>query len=288
MSNLSTCAMLVNLSISQWGGRKFDKKATKEVADNHNASADEIGRFNKVLVAVSALKTISKLVHEIRSFHYANTLPWSSAGPCILPSANYPFYAEKMRDYKVEFEKRVVEFISNYPAYIEDSKSRLNGLFNPDDYPVDIEHRFNIKVSVLPVPSADDFRVQVGDAETARIKAEIEESVRKTTAVAMKELWARLYDAIGCIHERLSNKDNVFRDSLIGNLSELVDLLPRMNIANDPDLARMAIEAKEKFTKEAPDTLRTNVFVRSKVAVDAKEMMEKMSGFIGKIDIPTV
>ena len=42
--NLNDRALLVQLTISQWSARKLDKRATKEVAQNHGAIDAEIGR----------------------------------------------------------------------------------------------------------------------------------------------------------------------------------------------------------------------------------------------------
>ena len=61
-STLSTRAMLVSLSISQWSGRRLDREITDEVNQQHNAAADA-GRYNKLLLPKEALaETVWDLV----------------------------------------------------------------------------------------------------------------------------------------------------------------------------------------------------------------------------------
>jgi hypothetical protein len=76
---LSEKAMLVNLKISVWTARKFDPKVTQEIERSHNTRGD-IGRFNKALVSLKSVKKYQVIAGEIRTFHYANTLPWGDEG----------------------------------------------------------------------------------------------------------------------------------------------------------------------------------------------------------------
>ena len=52
--NLSDRALLVQLSISQWTARKFDKKVTNDVANTHGV-ASSAGRYNKALLPMNDL-----------------------------------------------------------------------------------------------------------------------------------------------------------------------------------------------------------------------------------------
>lgn len=76
MKDLTSKGMLINLSISQWAGRKHDKSVSQEVASNHGTTADA-GRYNKNVIAKKALEAIKKASNKARTFHYDNTLPWS-------------------------------------------------------------------------------------------------------------------------------------------------------------------------------------------------------------------
>jgi hypothetical protein len=55
------------------------------------------------------------------------------------------------------------------------SRSRLGGLFRPEDYPLstEIRDKFGFETKVMPLPDADDFRVSLGDEEKDRVKRQI-------------------------------------------------------------------------------------------------------------------
>ena len=73
---------------------------------------------------------------------------------------------------------------------------------------------------------------------------------------AQRDLYRRLGEAVERVGERLREDENgkplVFRDSLIENIRELVDVVPRLNIFADDDLAMLCREVKDKFAGIEP------------------------------------
>lgn len=291
MVSLTDKAMLGRLTITQWTARKHDKKVSQEVADNHGASLDS-GRYNKVLVSKAALATLQSAANAARTFHYENTLPWATDGARILPAANFFAYSERMRALRAEFDAQVRTFTAGYPDFVADARTRLNGLFNAADYPSvrEIERRFSFDVEILPMPDAGDFRVTLGDDEAARIRADIQARCDAAVAGAVRDLWTRVHDAVKHMAERLRSYtvddatgkvSNPFRDSLVTNLRELADLLPRLNVTGDPDLDRMRERLCRELAPHDPATLRDNGAVREQVAKSAEDILAAMAGYIG-------
>ena len=280
-STLHQKAMLVKLSISQWSARKYDKDATKLVATQFNTDT-RVGRYNKALVPKEATDPTAKIASEARLYHYKNTLPWGDDNFRLLPAANYMDYSQKMREFKSEFSSAASDFESKFPQYIQDAQSRLNGMFNPADYPPasEIGSFYSMEVTVLPLPTSEDFRVTMQESEVARIREDIEKHNKEAQEAAMQDLWKRLYVAVENMAERLSNKDNIFRDSLVGNISELCGLLPKMNITDDPELERMRREIEDKLCGYEPITLRKDMAQRTQAAQDAKAIMSNMVGYM--------
>jgi len=123
-------AMIVRLSISKWTARKFDKTITQKVIREYG-TADDSGRFNKVLIAKESIQVIDRAATAARAFHYEQTLPWDDAGGRILPAKNFMAYSKEMRTLKEKFGEAVREFVQNYPQYREEAETRLSGMFNP-------------------------------------------------------------------------------------------------------------------------------------------------------------
>lgn len=273
-------AMIVRLSVSQWTARKFDKGVTKQVASEY-AVSDAVGRYNKVLIAKEALQSITQSVSQMRSFHYENTLPWDDGGGRILPSKNFLDYSKKMRELKERYENAVREFVANYDEYRENARQALGRMFDPADYPTksEIERKFGCGTDIEPVPFSGDFRVKLQSDDADRIKEELDARVKERVAEATRDLYVRLNDVVGKFAEKLSDKDAIFRDSLVENVVELVALLPKLNVSNDPGLDALTKETKKKLLAFEPDTLRKDEAVREKAAKDAKAILDKMSGY---------
>lgn len=278
---LSSKAMLVALNISQWSARKYDRKVSKEVAEQHHAG--DAGRYNKLLIAHAAIKEVAKAAGDARLYHYEQTLPWTDEGYRILPAENYLHYTEGMRKLKARFEKSVRKFLDNYEGLKDEARLRLNTLFNEADYPHENEimYRYAFRTNITPLPSAADFRVDLQADELDIIKADIEQRMQNAQADAMKDLYCRVKDCLDRMVERLSDPDAIFRNSLIGNLSDLCNLLPRMNMTNDETLEDMRRQIEAKLVQHDPETLRENKFLRKTVANDAKAILDSMDFYFG-------
>lgn len=283
VTNLSLKAILVGLTIHGWLARKYDKKISIEVIENHSATTDA-GRFNKHLLPGNAesYAAVHKKGRELRTFYYENTLPWSKDGQRILPVANYEAFSEGVRKFKREYQLLANDFIREYPLLKEDAKLLLNGMFNSSDYPTEDEmpEKFSIELETLPMPSAADFRVALADAEVERIQREIEERLQHEIATANKDLWNRLRYAVDNMALRLGNPDGKFHDTLVSNVSEIVDLIPKLNMIGDQDLERVRAKCDEVLTIHPPQNLRDDPSLRAGVAKQAKEISEIMDSYM--------
>jgi hypothetical protein len=280
---LNDRALLVQLNISQWTARKYDKRATKEVADNHGVDAT-VGRYNKSLLPMNdQLDLIHKKSNQIRGEFYDNTLPWGIEGTQLLPTSNYLEFMTTFRKRKGEWQWLTNAFCMNYESYIEDAKRTLGPLFNADDYPHpdNIAHKFKMDMAVFPVPSTD-FRVKISSDELSRIQQDVERRVQEASASAMKDVWQRLYDKVKHIEERLANPSAVFRDTMLENARELCEMLPRLNFADDPTLEQMRREVESKLISYHPDALRNDPDLRRDTAAEAKAIMDRMAVFMGQ------
>lgn len=280
--NLNDRALLVQLNISQWTARKYDKRTTKEVAVSHGV-AENVGRYNKSLLPMNdQLDLIHKKSNQIRAKFYDNTLPWGIEGTQLLPTANYLEFMTDFRKEKGAWQWLVNVFNMNFESYVEDARRTLGSLFDPNDYPQPsaIEGKFKMDLAVFPVPTTD-FRVKLSSDELSRIQQDVERRVQEASASAMKDVWQRLYDKVKHIEERLANPSAIFRDTMLDNARELCDLLPRLNFADDPTLEAMRQEVEQKLVSYHPDALRNDPDLRRDTAAKAKEIMDRMAVFMG-------
>jgi len=279
--NLSDRALLVQLNISQWTARKYDKRATQQVADSNNTTM-AAGRYNKSLLPMNDyLDRVHKKATAIRTKYYQNTLPWGIEGTQMLPSANYLSFMTEFRKEKAEWERLVHDFTDNYDDLCNNAQRFLGDLFNYADYPTrsEIERKFKIDMAIFPVPSAD-FRVQLSNSELDTIQRDVEARLREASATAMKDVWSRLFERVQHMADKLADPTAIFRDSMIDNAREICSLLPRLNFADDVNLENMRQEVESKIAKYHPDALRNDPDLRRDTAAEAKAIMDKMSVFM--------
>lgn len=275
-------AMLANQCISVWEGRKKDKTISDEVLTDATAQKDA-GAWWTRTVPQSALKAIGLAVHHARKAHWESTLPWSDAGPRVLPASMFFEYTSKMQKAKAEFDAAVEGFLVEYPKLVAEAPARLGKLMTDVEFPsVDqLRSKFSFSTQITPLPSAGDFRVDLGADRTNDIREQIEAQSNASMARAMGDLWTRLHAAVDKIATRLSDDEAVFRDSLIENLVDLCELLPKMNVTQDQNLDAMRDEVLSKLSKQDPEVLRKNKPARADAAKAANEIAEKMKAFMG-------
>ena len=279
--SILTKALLVKLSISQFNPKRQDTKTTKEVLNAKQAKATA-GVWVKNLIDPKTLDAIMSVAQASRQEHYKLSLPWRDEGWRILPTAMYQKYYDTLRTQRLKFQGQVTQFIEKYPEYIQEAQSVLNSMFNPNDYPSvsKVQSKFGFSVDFAPLPSGNDFRINLASDKLEAIQQNVDKQVAEATTQAMKDLWVRLADPVKKIVDKLSEPEAIFRDSLIGNLTEIIDLIPSLNVTDNQDLLKLTEECKKQLTTYNPEILRLNKDVRADTANKAQEILKRMEGYL--------
>jgi hypothetical protein len=273
--SISSAAMLVELSISQWTGRKKDRKASKEVTADNNAAIGVANVHKKLLGDCAELGRVHKLTGAIRNMHMGMTMPWSNTGLMLLPTKQYFNYHNAMTEQQNKWQGLVNEFLTAYDWEISQAEARLGDLFHRDEYPTSdtLTTKFAFNLNYIPLPDTGDFRIDVGNEATAQIKDHYKSYYSEQLTNAMNDVWARLHKALTRMSERLDYSDDskkVFRDSLVDNVIEMVHLLDVCNVTGDSQMAALKNKLEVAMYGISGDVLRedTSTRVETKRAVD--------------------
>lgn len=272
---LQDSAMIIALNISQWTARKHDKSVSAEVDAQHNAK--DAGRYNKLLVRKESLDPMEKIAGAARAYLYKMTFPWGDNGDRLLPAALFLEFSQTMQQFRVEFDARVREFVAEYPTLVAEARARLGTLYDSADYPAacEIRNRFSFNPpSVTPVPSANDFRVNLNAEYVDSIKADITARMEERQKDTVKECWIRVRGVVAKMTERLGNDKSPLYDSLIQNARDLIDILPALNLTNDPELTDIASELQAILVPV--DRLRQDKTLRANTAKKADDILKKL------------
>jgi hypothetical protein len=287
---LAQKAVLAAVNVSMWTARRYDASVTEETNRRNHATPDA-GRYNKLLVDKIDIKELNQIRTAARQRHYMLTQPWLDDGSRLLPAALYMSYVDEMRKLKVEYDAAADTFAKNYAGIIKRAKSRLNGMFNEDDYPSpnSIRNHFGFDIKVMPCPDAKDFRVDIAQEHLSMVQQDVEERMRGALDSAMQDVKERITKLVGHMAERLKaykpgDEDNraegLFRDSLVENVRELVALLPAFNLTGDAKLTALTKRIESELCLNDADTLRENDSVRGAVAKAADKILTDVAAFM--------
>jgi hypothetical protein len=154
---------------------------------------------------------------------------------------------------------------------------KLGDLFSRDDYPTveTLRRKFAFSINYMPLPDAGDFRVDIGNEALNEVQQKYQDFYTKQYNTAMNDVWTRLHKALTSMSERLdyTDKENkkIFRDTLVSNVTDMIELLRVCNVTNSSQMAAMADSLEEAMSGVTPDALRDDDTFRAetKAAVDA-------------------
>ena len=282
LDNLSERAMLATLELSSWSGRCIDDAISEEVVQNHAAEKDS-GRFSKRLINKDHLKNILSICNEARKVFKDKTLAWSDRKARLLPSKLFSELSEKLADLKVNHSETVDLFLEGYNGFVEESRNTLGGMFKEEDYPTvdELKQKFAFTYGFDPLADPKDFRCAIDEELKKKIQEDIRTRTEEKYKKAMKLLCEKLYAVMAKFNEKLSEKGAKFKNSLVNNIADLVNILPEMNLTNDPKLAEIAEKIKQDICVFDPEELRHDEQAREKAVEKSKEVMDTISNIYG-------
>lgn len=284
MKTLSSSAMLLDLNISTYTGRKQDKATAAEVNAAKNTKSKTAASVYKSLFTEDAdLEAITSYAGKVRSWLYSVTLPWSDAGTRLVPTKAFFDISHELAQHEQEFNRLVGVFIQNYSVKISAQAFKLGALFDPKEYPSvdDVARKFALRYNFTPVPEVGDFRVDIPAEAVVQLKHDFESMTKTRLQEAMNEPWERLYEEVTHIKNKMTDKEdgkpNKLYESMLENALSLCRTLDSLNIMGDPDLesARRALELS--LTDVDIKTLRQSPEVRASLKSQMEELTEKFS-----------
>ncbi|HEY6320349.1 MAG TPA: hypothetical protein VJA16_02190 [Thermoanaerobaculia bacterium] len=285
-ASLTERALLAALNIREWRGRRRDREVTESVAREHGADRNA-GCYTKAIVPRDFLAAIAKVRTEARTAHCLLTLPWCDDGFRILPADLHLDYMERFRDLRARFHGAVAEFLAAYHDAKAAARTKLGSLYNDDDYPSSARLRqaFELEVKLQPLPAAGDWRLDLPAPTVERLRLDLEARLADAQRHAMGDLYRRLAAVVSRMASTLAEPDKRFRNTLVGNVRELCQLLPSLNLARDQDLASLAREIEHRLAALDPALLRLDPASRQSAAQEAAALLaaveERLASYTG-------
>lgn len=289
--SIGSSAMLVELSVRSWTGRKLDKSVSTEIDVAKNAKTSVVNANKNLMAGTGVLDKITKYGAQVRGWHISQTLPWSDNGSRLLPMSNFMAYKEQLGVLEENYNALVDKFIEAYPNLVISAAFQLGDLFNRAEYPEihTLRNRFSFSYNFFPVPNAGDFRIDINEEAKAEILANCNQAYQDRLNNAMRDAWERLKECLTRMSDRLvvdvvhddegnpNHEFRVFRDSMIDNAKELVDLLKHLNLTQDPMMEQARRDLKHVLDKYDAETLRESFTARTDAKAQVDAILNKMS-----------
>jgi hypothetical protein len=276
IAGVARAAILVDLEISIYSGRKMDKRTQAEVTAAKGANSKRAASVYKSLFAECAeLDAINKFQARVRQEHYRLTQPWNDFGSRLVSTALLQEYKAEMNRREQEFLLLVDAFLIKYDTLVAAAAFQLGTLFDRSEYPDrnEVASKFRINVQFSPLPTSGDFRLDVESAVQQELAEQYEARATKQIAAATQDSWDRLYNALSKLSDRLvvedDGKKRVFHDTLVTGALDMCELLTHMNVLHEPSLERARSQLEAVLSGVTPKELReedgTRVITKQKV-----------------------
>lgn len=266
VAGVARAAVLVELNVSLYSGRKQDKQTQATVVANNSANSKKAASVYKNLFAeCKELDDITKFRARASATHYRWTMPWSDHGPRLLPTASLMAYKADMNRLQTEFDALVAAFLDKYDTLVASAAFQLGTLFDRSEYPERevVARRFRMETSVTPLPVSGDFRLDVESEVQQELIDEYEKKISARLEQASKDLWERLHAALSRLSDRLTideigdvTKRRTFHSTAVTSALELCDMLGSLNVAGDANLESARRKLEGVLSGVSADDLR--------------------------------
>ncbi len=263
--------MVVRLNCSFSFGKVTDKILTTKTQNEHNTKALLVKKELLPGDSGKHLHSLQSLLAKFYQYHIKYTMSSVNDGERLLP---VPFYF----DYMFEYEKQKQEvnaafkvFRNDYNRACVQAQGLLNGAYNAMDYPdlADLDNLLHFRVKLLPLPQADTLLQAVGDC----IQADVDSYLVEAVQASMGDLAGRIKHALSRMVRQLSDPKKKVYDSMTESLSELVGLVPSLNVTEDETVNAIIEQIRAKLIPVGPEELRTDLAKRQDTANEAQRIL---------------
>ncbi len=284
MNSIKHKAMIAQLSINRWGATKTDRTLGARVEKSQDASVGTVRAIKQLMPDFSApFHRLNNVTQFARIEHNKMTLPGTARNQRVLVGKMFLRHTTVMDGLRSEFYLAANNFFEVYPEIKRNAPDRMGKMYRAEDFPSvsEIVHKYTFDVFISPMPETTDWRIDgVGDTEIKRLTKEVEENLQIQYNNCHMEVYARMAKIL----ERLSAQAKSYsgagaglQQSLFNDLKEISEVLPLLNIDNDPVINSIAETIRIDIAPIEPHDIRHNEELRNQIAKLSDTLLEKVT-----------
>lgn len=289
----NTC-ILATIHFRALGLNRTDKQASSDVTMQAGAAS------GAARVVVSRLpgadehhKAITKAQRDARAVLWRLSMPYGNDdGWRLLPNVNWSRLLPELSACKNEFDKALNAFLADLPqvrARALANKGTLNVEIPTDD---ELRSAYGMETEFRPINDGQ-FK-GLPPAVTQKLEAHAKVKLEAAAQAAVHDTLERFVQPLDHFIERMVKYDEreaalsrgedigrhgAFRNSVVDNVKELVEVVSSFNVTGDERLAQL--EQRLAPLMVAPDTLRDSQPVRYEAEMAARQVLADLKEWIG-------
>lgn len=177
----------------------------------------------------------------------------------------------------------VRSLVAVYDDVLQREATALGPNFNPGDYDStsEVQNRVSLDYSYVTFGIPQNLPEQIRIREVEKQSQRLTESVDAMQALLRNEMAKLVEHAVEKLTgSKEDGKPKVFRNSLIGNLRDFIQLFRDRNVTNDEQMEALCNKAKQLLDGVDPADLRDKEPVRESVARGFAEIKEALDGML--------
>lgn len=299
-NSLAARAMKVKLTrgtgIARMRDKQIEAQVNAQFGDDFTVTKKVFKNPNNPIVKRA------KLAGEMYAYFTKYTLPHSDDGWRILPNNLYFEVSSQLANYASMLEQYDRDITSNYDHHVQAdinlrmpnwytaaAEAQARGLPQPPmpctgDYPT-LDHMkrlLYVRYYFEPISTANDFRYMVTDQDKNRLNELLMQVETKAKAWVYEQMLDPMKAFIAKLSVPIGQEGSIFRDSLVGNLNELLGRLPKLNIDGDPHVQQTLDSLKQIITPYVfnPSQLREDQTVRDNARAKMEQLAQQLEGYV--------
>lgn len=282
---LRAVAAAVRVAFTWWGVHRSLTAAQKEeVCDAYGADARLMSAGKKIIdVRHPAFRRLTAVRTRVVNHWRGLTLPYVEPGVRLIRQVDIASFAGAMEDYRAELAAAEVALDAEYDRMKADARDRLGRFYNPADYPAEVRGLFGVEwdfPAVEPPSYLMRLAPDVYRQEQDRVAQRFEEAVRLAEQAFAAEFAKLVSHLTERLRDEAGGERRVFRDSVVGNLTEFFDRFRRLNVRSNQDLDGLVARAQDLVRGVAPQDLREDAGLRQHVAGEMAVVQSQLEGMI--------
>ena len=279
--SIASSALIVNLSRSVPDLVKNDPEAAKALARIKNADVGAV-TARKSLIDSPALKDLQRLSREIYQWHIKNTVPWGDLGQRLKDNAGLIDYRNTMNKFELQFEALANKVVYEYPACCARAQNRLGDLYDPALFPSveELRRKMSLRVTYEPIADPSNFIVQIGDQAAEEMKKQYNEVLSSRMEGISNYIYEKLREPLTNLVKRIDyeadDAPTGFRNTIVDNVMQIVELMGTCNFNNDPKIDRLKRELRNALKGVTPDALREDSGLRRHTKQEVQKIIDQL------------